>query len=491
MFIRSSPLTLVTISTFLLASGLLVVAAPIPMEREQQSRRPHGKSIVDRPQRSKKSGLIRIVHTDGKFDDKVNIALADRLYPYQAQHIVFNGIQDHKAAQADMHDFFEQTKQKDAELGLENHNSKKHYYSGGSPFMVQDEYSGQSVPEKMSHEDLFVQPEHGYYPPPPPRIHPLAALNTHLSRYSGKVAHIHQIAPAPKEDILFSSTAAKNNDINVSEFGHYLGYNSRQDSKSKKKASEDTQDFVTSLGANMESIHGPGVNTILTNSFHNLGGSHGATQDYDFLEHRFPPKHTKQVGEDEPFHKIQMEKASKEIKDVLNRTPAPYIGSNGELTQADVFRMRKNNPANDPTTIKLRKHNIAAAKKNRDMFPEKHNYYNRLNSVVAGFVEPCQAETCDANHLAVNWVAKQREKNGIRAFENVTVGKNIRMGRAGENDEVHGVSPIPHPQSKKEVTAVLKHFFPSPYDYKISDPDELNFLHQDLPHFSASSSGQH
>lgn len=400
-----------------------------------------------------------IFHTDGKFDDKFGVTFAERAKKYKRIHVVLNGIQNHEGAVHDWHDWNHKMDELSKKSGHNFHKSEKVYYRGGSPFMSNPT---EAKADSMPHEKLFVKPtpEAGKVP----NLHDLKDLHKHLEQYkdTDMKGHIYQSGPAPEAEVLGSAQAAKDHGVKITKVHHILGYNTRQDTESREKASEKTQGYATNLHKNMKAIHGHGIQTVMTNSYHNFKDTPGTTQDYHFIEGRVPDHHLDQVGKHDRFALEQFAKTDRTIKGKTGKEPHKYLGSDHSTTisDADMWRMRYNEPADDLVTMKLRKHNIQAAQNNRAMLESGSNTEHRMGSAINGLIYPCQAEACDANHIALVHLADERKRKGEAAYSPVHIGDNTRMNEAKEGQEVHGVSPLPHQDNKQHVTELLEHYFP-------------------------------
>ncbi|UZJ52717.1 hypothetical protein CBS101457_002037 [Exobasidium rhododendri] len=484
-----------TVTSILLVIGSSL-AAPLPMEGRQLKARGKGKlgRAKQVPAQAVEARKDLILHTDAKFDDKLAALLAERMENYGTMHVVLNGINDHEGALGDMHLFRQKMKAMNEKMGSGfRHADTVHYYRGGSPFMVQDKATKEWVAEKMGHEELFNRPGMGTRVP---KLHRLEDLEAALGESKSREAHIYQIGPTPEREVLQSAEWAAKSGKLVTQTGHIVGYNTRQDRKSRTEASQETQNFAVNFARNMkEKSRNENNKVILSNSQYNFRDkdgklTQGTTQPYHVLDGRVPQEDLDQVGRLELFHLSQLHKSNYEIEQEPGHRALPYVGLHGDLTEQETWMMRLNDEERYPGTNWLREQNLPILRANLAHLieikgTEKNNVVSRLKSVLVGLEEGCMVEACDANHIALHHIAVQNEKLGHRdavqddnlgsqSFHPVTIKTNVRLEPATHPEEVHGVSPNVYPSAKAHVTHLIQQYLPK--------------LHLPESHQSASSS---
>lgn len=394
--------------------------------------------------------------TDSKVDDNLALGLARHTKRYHRAHIFHDGVADSYGSMITTENTQRYMENKlKYPLRDDDTAMTRIHYEGESPFRQEDGYIktqdhetsiflGDQVDEEPDQvlsddeidssgsEDLafyLFQPQY-------------LKENLEGPADESKRGDFFSHAPVPKMVLRHRLRKLAENGIQLDNFHHILGYNTRQDIRSSEKASDATQEYAMSLKNLVHQYH-PNARVIITNSFHNLGGADGGLQPYSQLEKVLPSYSLRQIGSEETFYLRQMEKVYQYLLR-KRRDPVPFQGLNGEsMTQEEVWRARCNAP-NDAQAAWLRQSILYAAHENLKKLKRGSHLWQRLSSVIKGLERECLGLACDFNHHAIVHEAIKAAANGITdAFVPIRIDANIKMRHAEPGEGDHGVTPHP------------------------------------------------
>lgn len=188
---------------------------------------------------------------------------------------------------------------------------------------------------------------------------------------------------------------------------------------------------------------------ILIQSKLSFGGSSGGTQPVSWLKGRTPKEYLLAATEKERFHVDQLLEADRMIAEHNHKhqsdpsrqvkMPKPIPGKTYEEQQRNTYLARaKEDQHGQNLANKLIKLANQRQKAIKDLDGDqlaKANAIRRLEAAKKGWENECEAETCDANHVAVTLDAYFNHPDKF-VPATVVSGREIRVATHG--DDVHG-----------------------------------------------------
>lgn len=188
---------------------------------------------------------------------------------------------------------------------------------------------------------------------------------------------------------------------------------------------------------------------ILIQSKTTFGGPSGGTQPVSWLKGRTPREYLLAATEKERFHVDQMLEADRMIAEHNARhmhdhsmqvpVPRPIPGETYAQQQQNTYLARAKD---DEYGRKLAGILIDGATQRQESIAHtdgdesaKQNIIRRLDAAKKGWINECEAETCDANHVAVTLDAYF---NHPEKFVPATAISGREIRKAEDGDEIHG-----------------------------------------------------